>query len=67
MLKVLITTEKIHNYVWWWMLTRHIVGIISEYTQILNYYMDIWNKYMSIISQLKQPVGQKVGGWYLVL
>ena len=37
---VLITRKQFFcNYVWWWMLTRLTVLIISQYIQILNHYI----------------------------
>ena len=49
--------QKQLSLVWWWMLTRLILVIISQHIQRSNYYvvhLKIISSYMSIISQLKQ-------------
>lgn len=48
--------QKICNYVRWWMLTRFIVVITSQYMQISHHYvvMKLIQCYMSIIAQSKK-------------
>ena len=60
-LKVLIT-RSFCNYVWWWILTRLIVAIISQYTPKSNHYVCHLKLicYMSIILQSKNKNNCKI-------